>query len=96
MSKPERYLHHPQDIIGEVRPGDEHSWADEFKFLWTTDRRGMLELVDSITEVGIREPVVIGADGRLWDGHHRVAVAIALQLGPIEVLDHRNIPEGES
>ncbi|MFF1946928.1 hypothetical protein ACFVWF_32845 [Rhodococcus qingshengii] len=95
MSEPKSYLHHPSNIIGEVRPGDEHSWSDEFKFLWTNDQRGMLELVDSIAKEGIREAVVIGADGRLWDGHHRLAVAIALQLGPIEVLDHRE-PSVES
>ena len=95
MSEPKSYLYHPRNIIGDVRTGDEHSWADEFKVLWSNDSRGMLALMNSVLKEGIREPVVIGADGRLWDGHHRLAVAIALQLGPIEVLDHRVPAEGE-
>lgn len=91
MREPKQYLYHPQNIIGEVRPGDDHSWAAEFKFLWTNDQHRMLELMASITKEGVCEPVVIGSDGRLWDGHHRLAVAIALQLGPIGVLDYRKL-----
>ncbi|MFE5790632.1 ParB N-terminal domain-containing protein [Rhodococcus erythropolis] len=93
MSEPSSYLYHPRNILGDVRTGDEHSWADEFRFLWTHDRDKMLALLDSVLTDGIREPVVIGEDGRLHDGHHRMAAAIALQLGPIEVLDHRKAEE---
>lgn len=34
-----------------------------------------LAMWDSIAEDGIREPVLLGDDGRVWDGHHRIVIA---------------------
>ncbi|MCW2092487.1 UNVERIFIED_ORG: hypothetical protein M2328_005767 [Rhodococcus erythropolis] len=93
MSEPSSYLYHPRNIIDEVQTGDGLTWAEEFQFLWQYRWVRLIDLMQSVRENGIREPIVIGDDGRLWDGHHRMAVAIALQLGPIEVLDHRKTEE---
>lgn len=89
MTEPQCRTFDPKVLIAEVSTGDLHSWSNEFEFLWTQHRRAMLNLLDDVAERGIREPVVIGSDGRLWDGHHRVAVAIALHLNQIEAVDHR-------
>jgi ParB-like chromosome segregation protein Spo0J len=37
----------------------------------------------SIEKTGIREPILLGNDGRVWDGHHRITAAH--QLGIEEV-----------
>jgi hypothetical protein len=68
-----------------VKDGDEIGWAEEFQWLWTVHRTEMLELMDSVLCDGFREPILVGNDGRLWDGHHRLAVALALHLPfPVE------------
>lgn len=38
--------------------------------------------------VGITMPVLIGNDGRLWDGHHRLRIAVRLGIPfvPVEVV----------
>lgn len=46
------------------------------------------ELATSIQAEGIREPVLLGNDGRVWDGHHRIVVAMRLGIEsvPVEVV----------
>lgn len=68
------------EVMATVGPGDGHAWADELNFLWTVLRHRVLDVLDSVLVEGFREPIVLGPDGRLWDGHHRVAVALALDL----------------
>lgn len=69
-------------IITFWRPGShEWSWADEYADLmgrhaYTTDR-----IRDRVKEEGAgfidhAAPVMLGNDGRVWDGHHRICIAI--------------------
>lgn len=75
-----------RQLISSFEDGNEHGWHEELQFLWFEDRERTLELLDAVGKVGrIVEPVVIGADQRVWDGHHRVAVALALSL-PVPVV----------
>ncbi|MBY4381896.1 hypothetical protein HQO24_10605 [Rhodococcus fascians] len=85
------YFAHPGFIMRDVEVGSrEHSWADELREMWTEPHRSVtLDILDSVLQVGIREPLMIGDDGRLWDGHHRLAVAVALGLTSIPVTDLR-------
>lgn len=73
-----------QNVIEHYKTGDEIRWADELEFLWTKRRAHLLKLMDSVLEGGFREPITLGNDGRVWDGHHRLAVALALDV-PIPV-----------
>lgn len=69
-------------IVTFWRPGShDWSWADEYADLMGRDR----EVTDAIDErvrlEGIAfaddfAPVLLGSDGRVWDGHHRICLAI--------------------
>ena len=69
-------------IVTFWRPGShEWSWADEYADLMgphrdVTDRiyaRVDAEGIDFADEYA---PVLLGSDGRVWDGHHRICIAI--------------------
>lgn len=80
------------DILTTVTPGDPHSWETEFKLLWGSNHWVLtMEILDSISKYGFQksEPIVIGTDGRLWDGHHRLVAAHALLLEEVPVIDLR-------
>jgi hypothetical protein len=67
-------------VMAIVKDGDEIGWDEELQWLWTEHRTELLELMDSVLADGFREPIFVGNDGRLWDGHHRLAVALALRV----------------
>ncbi len=67
-------------VMAAVTPGDQHTWATELRRLWTEHRDQLLALMDRVLAEGFLEPIVLGFDGRLWDGHHRLAVAKALGI----------------
>ena len=77
-------------VLSEVRCGSKNwTWEEEWADL---DRRhtetGYLETLEAqIRETGITMPVLIGSDGRLWDGHHRLRIAVRLGIGyvPVEI-----------
>ena len=51
-------------IMKDYRPGSrDWSWDDEFAEI---DRRIL------------SRPVLLGTDGRVWDGHHRIRLAAAI------------------
>lgn len=51
----------------------EWSWEEEHKKL--INRPVTIQLIEAIRAEGIREPILLGNDGRVWDGHHRITVA---------------------
>lgn len=67
-------------IITFWRPGSyEWSWADEYGDLMGGDN--MQAVKAQVSDTGIhfadhREPIILGNDGRVWDGHHRICIAI--------------------
>ena len=67
-------------LMESVRDGDEIGWPATLRRIWTDDRERTLRLLDWVLSTGFLQPVLIGTDGRLWDGHHRVAVAAALGI----------------
>jgi len=77
-------------VLTEVRCGSQDwTWDEEWADL---DRRhaetGYLDkLTEDIRTNGITMPVLIGTNGRLWDGHHRLRIAVRLGIGyvPVEV-----------
>ncbi len=68
------------EIVTFWRPGSrEHSWADEYaEIMVQPNTKAIYERVDSegIHFADRFAPVLLGNDGRVWDGHHRICIAI--------------------
>jgi ParB-like chromosome segregation protein Spo0J len=88
-------------ILAEVRCGSQDwTWDEEWADL---DRRhaetGYLDkLEQDIRANGITMPVLIGTDGRLWDGHHRLRLAVRIGIGyvPVELPAAEEQPDNET
>ena len=86
MSSKDVITEMPLDVLMATwRPGstdarEEWTWAMESDQLWSDDQGRMDMLATSIQESGITKPVMLGHDGRVWDGHHRICVAETLGL----------------
>ncbi|MDX2749625.1 ParB N-terminal domain-containing protein [Streptomyces scabiei] len=79
-----------QRVLTEVCCGSqdwtwEEEWADLARRHAETGYLDRLE--EQIRANGITMPVLIGSDGRLWDGHHRLCIAVRLGIGyvPVEI-----------
>lgn len=68
--------------IYKVGSGD-WSWQDEYEELY--ERSYQHQLTDDIRKNGIKEPVLLGNDGRIWDGHHRICAAMHLGITEIPI-----------
>lgn len=94
----------PTAVMELVTPGDTGPWSSELAYLWTDHQQHeTLTLLNAVLAEGITEPIIIGNDGRLWDGHHRLAVALALGI-PVptraipaggQILEHTAPPSNE-
>lgn len=68
-------------LLGEVHPGsqgDEWTWEEELRALRETDN--FAQVSHDLSLNAQREPVLVGYDRRLWDGHHRVCAAMYLGI----------------
>ena len=72
-------------VLALYRDGDERGWEAEFAFLRSERRPHLDVLMMSIQETGIRRPILLGPDGRVWDGHHRLAAADELGIESVPV-----------
>lgn len=68
------------EVMAMVTPGSGETWTEELKGLWLYDFHSTQLLMTYVADQGVREPIIIGPDGRLWDGHHRLACALALNV----------------
>ncbi len=75
-----------ETLLATVKDGDEHGWPSEFEFLRRTHGHRIRKLTRSILDRGITTPILIGDDGRVWDGHHRLYVAhfLGFKVVPVE------------
>lgn len=68
---------HPRSIMEKWRPGSaEWTWPEEAVDVIGRDPAGFAALLTDIHKNGVLEPVLLGDDGRVWDGHHRVLAAL--------------------
>jgi hypothetical protein len=74
------------DVLRDYQDGDEHGWDTEFQWLRENDAERLRLLTDSIRREGIKQPIVLGPDGRVWDGHHRLCVAGTLGITSVPVI----------
>jgi len=71
-------------LIGVYAVGSgDWSWIEEYDHL--IDQPDTQKLLARIREEGIREPILLGSDGRVWDGHHRIVIAMHLGLDSVPV-----------
>lgn len=71
-------------LLGVYRVGSgDWSWQDEYEILYESDHQH--QLTKQIRENGITEPILLGDDGRVWDGHHRICAAMHIGIDSIPV-----------
>lgn len=71
------------ELMEKWRPGshgDDWTWTNEYTDLWAEDGPYTNEIIDMVKTHGIgfadeKSPILLGYDGRVWDGHHRILVA---------------------
>lgn len=81
-------------LLSSYRPGsgdDNWTWGDEAGDLLNREPDYMKQLKDDICKDGIKEPILLGTDKRIWDGHHRIVVAILLDLDDVPVTHPSNL-----
>lgn len=74
------------DLLRDYGDGDEHGWNVEFAYLRSEHADQMRDLTAAIARDGIKTPVLLGSDGRVWDGHHRLCAAATLNLASVPVV----------
>ena len=77
--------------LSSIRELDEVYWFDDADERPTC--RKVLEHMKMISEVDLSYPVILGADGRVMDGMHRVAKALLQGDGAIEAVQFARDPE---
>ena len=73
-----------REILTSWQDGDGIGWPAEFAWLRTYHHKQLAALAIDVAKNGFQEPITLGTDGRIWDGHHRLCVA--------ESLDWRHLP----
>ena len=81
-----------RDVVREYLPGDPHGWVDEFAWLLENDGPHLADLLRDVKAYGFVEPVLLGDDRRVWDGHHRILVALLLDA-PLPVRHAEGVDE---
>ena len=76
-------------IMTRYRPGSQDwSWQVEMLDMFSpTHFDQTVQLIHSIRKDGILEPIALGNDGRIWDGHHRITAAYVLGLKTIPTIE---------
>jgi hypothetical protein len=82
-------------LLRDYRDGDGRGWQTEFDWLESHHGDRLDKLTTSVQESGIREPILLGDDGRVWDGRHRLAVAQRLGLDYVPVRRADSLATGE-
>lgn len=83
----------PLEIMDKWRPGshgDDWTWADEYVYCWMDDGPRTNKIIELVKEKGIGfddayNPILLGNDGRVWDGHHRILIARYLEIYSVNV-----------
>ena len=75
------------DILHDYQDGNQIGWENEFAWLRLHDEARLDRLADSVQSFGFLSPINLGDDGRIWDGHHRLCVAVMLGIDRIPARD---------
>ncbi len=77
--------------VSSIREIDEVYWFDDAMQRPTC--RNVLQHMTLIEEVDLSHPIILGADGRVMDGMHRVAKALLEGIEEIEAVQFESDPE---
>lgn len=86
--KPDHGVMYLAELLQTYIPGSHDfnwTWDQERQDLWRRDSVGLYKLISDIEVNGIKDPILLGNDGRVWDGHHRVVAAIYLKMNEVPV-----------
>lgn len=75
-----------QEIFTSYQDGDGVGWPGALAWVRTYHAAKIADLTIDIAKNGFKEPIYLGHDGRVWDGHHRLAVAEALNWKHVPVI----------
>ena len=78
-------------ILTEYEPGDGGTWLREFAWMALRSSHKLPGLALSIAEIGISTPILLGDDGRVWDGHHRILVATDMGMESVPVVHAQEV-----
>ncbi len=82
------------ELFTSYRDGQEIGWEVEFAELREREGAYLERLAASIHKNGMHTPILLGKDGRIWDGHHRLYVARLLGMATVPVIRASvNIPD---
>ena len=78
------------EILASWKPGSqEWTWAEECDDLKDRPETKRIEtwcLIAGWDFADSRHPVILGDDGRVWDGHHRICLAIKHGVSTLNVI----------
>lgn len=73
------------DLLRDYTPGDAWDWKTEMGKLQIWFPHKLNNIRTGIKHNGILEPILLGDDGRVWDGHHRITAAHQLGIKHVPV-----------
>jgi len=79
------------DLVDLYRPGSrDWGWMEECLDLFSRDKAKTFRILERVLNEGIGfaddiQPILLGNDGRIWDGHHRICIAIELGIERVMV-----------
>ncbi|MGO2860631.1 MAG: hypothetical protein ACTIC1_05705 [Brevibacterium sp.] len=74
-------------VLENFTSGDENNtWAQEFRWIIDFDAPHTGALLADIEANGIKLPILLGDDGRVWNGHHRLLAARILGFTEVPVV----------
>ena len=76
-------------VVAFWRPGShDWTWAEEYADVMTHERMPAIRQRVMEDGIGFQDhvaPILLGSDGRVWDGHHRICIALELRISTVNV-----------
>lgn len=76
-------------VVAFWRPGShDWTWAEEYADVMTHERTPAIRRRVMEDGIGFQDhaaPILLGPDGRVWDGHHRICIALEMRISMVNV-----------
>ena len=76
-------------VVEFWRPGShDWTWVDEYADIVARPETPAIRKRVQEEGIGFLDrvaPILLGSDGRVWDGHHRICIALELGIGTVNV-----------
>lgn len=78
-----------EHLTSNWRPGShDWSWEDEYRDLISDPVTAAVRRRVDVEGIGFQDhiaPILLGNDGRVWDGHHRIVIAMEREIEKLNV-----------